>query len=316
VNTNARYNQALNLLAHGDFENGWREYELRRQCTLREFIRVVRDFPQPLWLGEEPIKGKRLLLYNEGGLGDTLQFCRYAALAAAQGATVLLEVQPPLVRLLRDLAGVAQLIPAGDPLPPFDYQCPLMSLPLAFKTMLDTIPAAPYLRSDPARVEAWHWRLGVRRRPRVGIVWSGSTNKTIHHRSIPLTEFVANLPPRRFDYFSLQRNVRDGDKRILRSSSPYIAAFDDALLDFADTAALCACMDVVVSVDTSLAHLSGALGRPTWVLLPIVPDWRWMLDRDDSPWYPTMKLYRQTSRDRWSDVFARVAADLQPLRLA
>lgn len=307
MNPNARYNRSLALLAAGDFENGWREYESRRQCTLREVLQVVRDFPQPLWLGEESIAGKRLLLYGEQGLGDTLQFCRYAVLAAARGAIVLLEVPRSLCGVLANLAGVSQLIAAGDPLPPFNYQCPLMSLPLAFKTTLDTIPATPYLRSDPERVDRWRVLLGVRSRPRVGIVWSGSVNKTIFHRSIPLAEYITHLP-RGYEYFSLQKDVRDGDRKMLRSR--HVISFDDALLNFADTAALCECMNLVLSIDTSLAHLSGALGRPTWVLLPFLADWRWLLGRDDSPWYPTMKLYRQTSRDRWSDVFARVAADL------
>jgi hypothetical protein len=307
----AQYNRSLALLFLGDFESGWRGYEWRWKNARRLSIGEPRNFSQPLWLGEESIAGKRLLLYNEGGLGDTLQFCRYAALSAALGATVLLEVQAPLFDLLSSLEGVSQLIATGSALPPFDYQCPLMSLPLAFKTTLDTVPAAPkYLRSDRAKVERWHTLLGERKRPRIGLVWSGNPNNSIdHRRSIWLADWVAHLPAE-FQYFCLQRQVREADKTALESS-PLIVSFDDNLLDFVNTAALCECMDVVISVDTSLAHLSGALGKQTWVLLPFNPDWRWLLDRDDSPWHPTVKLYRQKTAGDWNEVFARVAADLR-----
>jgi hypothetical protein len=306
----AQYNRSLALLFHGDFENGWRGYEWRWKNAQRLRIGEPRNFAQPLWLGEDSIAGKRLLLYSEGGLGDTLQFCRYSALIAAQGATVLLEVQTPLLGVLANLDGVSQLIATGSALPPFDYQCPLMSLPLAFKTTLDTIPAAPkYLHSDKATVARWRTLLGERNRPRIGLVWSGNPNNTIdHRRSIRLADWVAHLPSE-FQYFCLQKHVRDADKAAL-DSSPFIVSFDDDLLDFVSTAALCECMDVVISVDTSLAHLSGALGQRTWVLLPFNPDWRWLLDRDDSPWYPTAKLYRQRAVGDWNEVFARVATDL------
>jgi len=306
----AQHNRSLALLFQGDFENGWRSYEWRWKNAHRLSIGTPRNFTQPLWLGEESIAEKRLLLYSEGGLGDTLQFCRYTALSAAKGATVILEVQPPLFSLLANLEGVSQVIAAGSPLPPFDYQCPLMSLPLAFKTTLDTVPTAPkYLQSDKAKVARWRAVLGERSCPRVGLVWSGNPNNTIdHRRSIRLADWVAHLPPE-FEYFCLQKDVRDADSAALKSS-PSIVLFDDNLLDFANTAALCECMDVVITVDTSIAHLSGALGRPTWVLLPFTPDWRWMRDRDDSPWYPTAKLYRQKTVGDWNEVFARIATDL------
>jgi tetratricopeptide (TPR) repeat protein len=306
----AQYNRSLALLFQGDFENGWRSYEWRWKNAQRLSIGIPRNFTHPLWLGEESIAGKRLLLYSEGGLGDTLQFCRYAALCAARGATVFLEVQPPLLGLLANLEGALRVIAAGSPLPPFDYQCPLMSMPLAFKTTLDTIPAAPkYLHSDEAKVARWRAMLGERNRPRVGLVWSGNPNNTIDlRRSIRLADWVAHLPSE-FQYFRLQRQVREADQATL-DSNPFIVSFDDNLLDFDNTAALCECMDVVISVDTSIAHLSGALGRPTWVLLPFNPDWRWLLDRGDSPWYPTAKLYRQRAAGDWNEVFARVATDL------
>jgi Tfp pilus assembly protein PilF len=306
----AQYNRSLALLFQGDFDEGWRGYEWRWENAQRLAIGEVRNFNQPLWLGEESIAGKRLLLYGEAGLGDTIQFCRYATLSAALGATVLLEVQPPLRGLLANLQGVSQAIAAGDSLPPFDYQCPLMSLPLAFKTTLDTIPAAPkYLQADQADVARWQARLGERTRPRIGLMWSGNPNNTIDsRRSIRLADWAARLPPE-FQYFCLQKQVRDSDMAAL-DSSPLIFSFEDDSLDFVNTAALCECMDVVISVDTSLAHLSGALGQRTWVLLPFIPDWRWMLDRDDSPWYPSVKLYRQKAPGDWNEVFARVAADL------
>jgi tetratricopeptide (TPR) repeat protein len=306
----AQYNRSLALLFQGDFENGWRSYEWRWKNAQRLSIGIPRNFTQPLWLGEESIAGKRLLLYSEGGLGDTLQFCRYATLSAAQGATVFLEVQPPLLSLLANLEGVSQVIAAGSPLPPFDYQCPLMSLPLAFKTSLDTIPAPrKYLHSDKAKVARWHTLLGERSRPRIGLVWSGNRNNWIDpRRSIRLADWVKHLPAE-FQYFCVQKDVREADRAVL-DSSPFIVSLDDHLQDFSDTAALCACMDVVISVDTSVAHLNGALGNETWMLLPFTPDWRWMLDRNDSPWYPTMKLYRQKTAGDWNEVFARVATDL------
>jgi hypothetical protein len=306
----AQYNRSLTSLFLGDFESGWRGFERRWENAQRLSIGDRRNFQQPLWLGEESIAGKRLLLYSEGGLGDTLQFCRYAALSTARGATVLLEVQAPLLDLLADLEGVSQLIAAGSPLPPFDYQCPLMSLPLAFKTTPDTIPApTKYLHSDPAKVAQWRTRLGERTRPRIGLVWSGNPKNTIdQRRSIRLADWIAHLPPE-FEYYCLQKGVREADQEALESS-PLIFSFDDDSLDFTSTAALCECMDVVISVDTSIAHLSGALGRRTWVLLSFTPDWRWMLDRNDSPWYPTAKLYRQKAVGDWNEVFTRVAADL------
>jgi tetratricopeptide (TPR) repeat protein len=306
----AQYNRSLALLFRGDFENGWRGFEWRWQNAQRLAIGKPRDFPQPLWLGEESIAGKRLLLYSEGGLGDTLQFCRYVTLSAAVGATVLLEVQPPLLSLLANLQGVSQLICAGSALPPFDYQCPLMSLPLAFKTTLGTIPAAAkYLHSDSTKIAMWRMRLGERTRPRIGIVWSGNPNNTVDsRRSFALADWVNRLP-RECQYFCVQKDVRPADRETL-AANPWIARFDEEVRDFDDTAALCECLDLVISVDTSVAHLNAALGRPTWLLLPFKPDWRWLLDRGDSPWYPTVTLYRQKAAGDWNEVFDRIAADL------
>jgi Tfp pilus assembly protein PilF len=307
----AQYNRGLALLFHGDFAAGWRAFEWRWKNAARLSIGAERSFRQPLWLGEQSIAGKRLLVHSEGGLGDTMQFCRYATEAAAQGATVFLEVQPPLIDLLSGLKGVAQITAQGSSLPEFDYHCPLMSLPLAFNTTLDTIPAAPkYLQADPDKVAQWRAMLGERKLPRVGLVWSGNPNNRLDAtRSIRLADWIEHLPPG-FEYFRLQRDVREEDEATL-DSSPAIFSYDDDLLDFPNTAALCECMDVVISVDTSIAHLSGALGQRTWVLLGFTPDWRWLRNRTDSPWYPGMRLYRQHDEGDWREVFARVATDLR-----
>jgi hypothetical protein len=307
----AQYNRSLTLLFLGDFERGWPGFEWRWKNPQRLAIGELRGFREPLWLGDAPIAGKRLLLHNEQGLGDTLQFCRYAKLAAARGAIVLLEAQPSLVNLLANVEGVSQVIAAGDALPPIDYHCPLMSLPLAFNTTLDSVPASQrYLRSDTAMLARWRARLGERTRPRIGLTWSGNANQPIEpRRRVPLADWLPHLPAE-FDYFCLQKDLRAED-RVARDSSPLITSFDVRELDFQNTAALCECMDLVVSVDTSLPHLSAALGQRTWVLLSAVPDWRWLRDREDTPWYPTMKLYRQKAAGEWSDVFARVAADLR-----
>jgi ADP-heptose:LPS heptosyltransferase len=244
-------------------------------------------------------------------LGDTLQFCRYVKLLAEVGAKVILEVQPRLAGLLSRMQGISQLLAAGDPLPDFDYHCPLLSLPLAFKTDLATIPMAPaYLSADASRVSHWRARLGERSNIRIGLMWSGNPgNKRDRYRSIRLRELLQYLPAG-FQYVSLQNEVREIDAETLRSN-PQTLNFADEQQDFDDAAALCECMDLIISVDTSVAHLSGALGKETWVLLSSTPDWRWLLDRTDSPWYPTAKLYRQDSADAgWGPVLNRLSADL------
>jgi tetratricopeptide (TPR) repeat protein len=309
----AQYNRAVTQLFCGDYTQGWRSFEWRWKNAQRLGIGEARDFSQPLWLGEHEIAGKRILLHCEGGLGDTLQFCRYAPLLATMGAIVYLEVQAPLREFLTQMKDVSRLIVKGEALPSFDFHCPLMSLPLAMKTTLESIPAAKsYLRADSDAVARWRARLNYSNRPRVGLVWSGSPDNAIDaRRSINLSEWSHYLPSQ-CDYFCLQNHVRDTDVAVLSCNSA-IRRFPPEEMDFASTAALCECMDVVVSVDTSLAHLGGALGRPTWILLSLVPDWRWLRDRDDSPWYPTAKLFRQRSAGNWREVFDQVAADLKRL---
>lgn len=304
----AHYNESLCRLQLGDFEKGWPKHEWRLQ--VEQLDRDRRSFAQPLWLGEEPLRGERILLHAEQGLGDTLQFCRYAKLVAAQGATVLMEVQPWLMSVLTRLEGVDRLIAYEDKLPEFDYHCPLLSLPLAFKTTLDTIPAQqPYLASDPEIVRLWRNRLGERKLPRVGLVWSGSTtHKNDRNRSIPLVDF-SGLVSGQAQFVSLQKEVRAADQPLLTRRGD-ILHFGEGLRDFNDTAALIELMDVVITVDTAVAHLAGGMGKPVWILLPFNPDWRWLMERSDSPWYPSARLFRQPTRGDWKSVIPRVRGEL------
>jgi hypothetical protein len=262
--------------------------------------------PQTLWLGAEPIRGKTILLHAEQGLGDSIQFCRYAKLVGDLGANVLLQAPKALIGLFERLAGVGALVETGKPLPAFDLHCPLLSLPLACNTTIDTIPnPEAYLASNPDKRKAWSERLGEKTKPRVGLVWSGST--TNRNRSLPLESLLAHLPGD-YEYVSLQVEVREADKKTLQDSA--IRNHAGRIEDFSDTAALCDLMDLVISVDTSVAHLAGALGKATWVLLQYMPDWRWFLDREDSPWYRSVKLYRQPQYGHWEPVLQRIAEEL------
>jgi hypothetical protein len=308
----SHWNRSLLNLHYGNLLEGWRGYEWRWNNDVLNCYAEIRDFTQPVWLGQEPLEGKTILLYAEQGLGDTLQFCRYAPLAKARGARVVLEVQAPLVGLLGSLDGVDQILAKGAPLPDFDYQCPLMSLPLAFGTEIDAIPAPPrYLASDAGRLAQWEARLGPRRRPRVGLAWSGNAqHSNDHNRSLPF-HVLARLLDLDCDFVSLQREYRDADRAALDASG--ILRMETHLNDFADTAALCEQMDLVVSVDTSVAHLAGALGKPLWILLPHVADWRWLTRRADSPWYPAARLFRQPRKSDWDGLIDVVRGALEAL---
>jgi len=303
----AHFCAAAYRLLTADFARGWEEYEWR--WKVKEAGKP-RTFVQPLWLGREDLAGKAILLHAEQGYGDTVQFCRYAALVAALGARVILEVQPPLVSLLSRLAGPAQVAAQGDELPPFDFHCPLMSLPLAFRTELRTIPAqTPYLTAEPGRIDIWRARLGPVPAPRVGLAWSGRpAYRNDFNRSIRL-ETCSPLFEIEASFVSLQKELRDPD-RVFLDARRGILHFGDQLNDYDDTAALIDGLDLVITVDTSVAHLAGALGKPVWVLLPYNPDWRWMLDREDSPWYPSARLFRQARSGDWDGVIARIAAAL------
>ena len=303
----AYWNKAIELLLCGDFAQGWAHYEWRwRRDT---FSSRKRDFPQPLWLGDAPLNGKTVLLHAEQGLGDSIQFCRYARDVRALGAQVLLEVPRPLLALFATLEGPKQLLEKGSALPHFDYHCPLLSLPLALQTQLANIPSpSPYLASTAAQRELWQRRLGPPSKPRIGLVWSGNVrDRDDLQRSLTLNALLPHLP-QSCEYICLQKELRPADQDAMQASS--IRFFGAHIQDFSDTAALCDLVDLVISVDTSVAHLAGALAKPTWILLPYAPDWRWMLDRDDSPWYPSVRLYRQGNDRSWLPVLGRMASDI------
>jgi hypothetical protein len=289
----------------GDFANGWKKHEWRWQNKSL----TPRRFMKPLWLGAEPVKGKRLFIYSEQGLGDTIQFCRYAPMVAELGARVILEVPSSLRHLLASLPGGIEIRNQGEPLPQFDLHCPLLSLPLAFDTRLETIPSTtPYLRVPSQTLQKWGQRLGQKQRPTIGLAWSGNPDhKNDDNRSISL-QLLRSLFDIEVTFVSLQKDLRMGDATLLKEYA--ISHFAEGLNTFADTAALISHLDLVISVDTSVAHLAGALAKPVWILLPFVPDWRWLLNRDDSPWYPSATLFRQDSGRAWDGVIKRTAIAL------
>lgn len=299
----ALYNESLAHLCLGDFESGWEQYESR---WTREDAPEQPPFKGEKWLGAKPIQGKRLLLWTEQGLGDTIQFCRYAPILARKGIEVVLDVPSPLEALLGTLEGVT-VIAGQTGLPPaHDYHCPLLSLPLALRSEISGIPNdVPYLAATPDRLQAWKRMLERDSEPRVGIVCSGNPGHTSDRsRSIPLRQFSPLLETGA-SFYLLQTECRPEDEAFLSEDSR-IRDLRERLTDFTETAALIACMDLVISVDTSVAHLAGALGKPVWILLSFSPDWRWMLDREDSPWYPTAKLFRQTEMGEWQSVIEKV----------
>ncbi|MFN8701071.1 MAG: tetratricopeptide repeat protein [Rhodospirillales bacterium] len=303
-----RFSGMVRLL-HGDFARGWPQYEWRWRGE--NPADVLRDFGVPRWTGEADLKGKRILLHAEQGFGDTIQFVRYAPMVAARGAHVVLEVQPPLKRLVEGFAGVAELVVRGDTLPPVDFECPLLSLPLAFKTDIKTIPSSPaYLKADAALSAAWAKRLGPPKGRRIGYASTGQPRHTSDtYRSIPMRDFLNIVTPKD-SFYCLQKELRPEDAALL-DQHPEIPFFGPDLSDFADTAALMANLDLVITVDTSVAHLAASLGKPTWILLRYDTDWRWLQKRSDSPWYPSVRLFRQTNRGAWGNVLDEVAQALK-----
>lgn len=299
------WNQALILLRHGDWQYGWEKYEWRwRLADAR-----VRSFPQPQWDGN-CLNGKTTLLYAEQGFGDTIQFIRYVPLVVQRGGRVIVECPAPLLRLLSTMTEIEQLIPIGTDLPPFDVQSPLLSLPRLFGTTPTTIPApVPYLfLLDQAAVtlEAY-----PNTQLKVGIVWSGKLSyEKNHYRSFSVDQFADLFSLPGVAFYSLQKGDPESQLATLPPHLP-LQNLSPQLQDFADTAAAIGQLDLVITVDTSVAHLAGALGCPVWVLLSHVADWRWLLDRTDSPWYPTMRLFRQASLGDWAEVMTRVKAALQ-----
>ena len=318
----AQWNLASFRLLRGDFVRGWAGYEWRWKTE--QSSKDTRKFAQPLWLGKENLAGTTILLCGEQGLGDTLQFCRYVKLVAGLGARVVLEVQAPLRSLLAGLEGAALVLARGAELPAFDFHCPLMSLPLALGTELASVPAdIPYIQSDPVRAAKWRERLGKKTKPRIGLVWNGgfrANQPTLwdinERRNVPF-EKIATLRLPQLDFFSLQKGepaeseLAKQKQGLWPEENFYNHAAD--LYDFSETAALIENLDLVITVDTSTAHLAGAMGKPVWILNRFDTCWRWMLEREDSPWYPTAKLYRQQRPGDWDGVLERVKADLAGL---
>ncbi|MEJ0004922.1 MAG: tetratricopeptide repeat protein [Steroidobacteraceae bacterium] len=295
------WNIALLHLLQGNFESGWPLYESRWA------LKPPRPFTQPLWLGEQPLEGRTLLIHSEQGLGDMIQFCRFIPLLVQRCSRLIVEAPHVLIPLLSTLQSQFQLLERGKALPAFDLHCPVMSLPLAFKTRLGSIPSqTPYLYADAGKSAAVHRALGAKLRPRIGVVWSGSSNHDDdRNRSIgpALLEAISDLP---LELHSLQKEYHESDRAFLVGAHACIRDHSRELEDFSDTAALVSAMDVVVSVDTAVAHLCGAMAKPVWILLPYSPDFRWLLDRSDSPWYPTATLIRQSAPGDWSVVLRTV----------
>ena len=305
----AVWNKSLLLLALGELFEGWLLYEWR---TRRSDAPAARSFSKPLWEGED-VRGKRLLLHAEQGLGDAIQFSRYATIAAARGATVILEVPQALNALVSGIDGVSVVVSTGNALPEYDLHCPLMRMPLVLGTTLATIPAAtPYINVDAQTLARWSAKLGPRTRMRVGLVWTGNP---LHHndsnRSIPF-DLLAPLLDLPVDWICLHKDL-SAEERDALTKRPAVRYFANDIADFADTATLTQLCDMVISVDTAVAHLAGALGKPLWLLLPSFPDWRWLVERDDSPWYPSARLFRQPALGDWASVIEHVKRQMQAL---
>jgi len=317
----AHWNKALTHILLGEYVQGWSEYEWGWQCGERG---QARNYSQPTWLGNGSIAGKTILIHPEQGLGDLIQFSRYIPLLEKLGAQVIIEAPASLLALMASLSTTLKVVKEGDHLPPFDFVCPIMSLPHALKTTVETIPnEVPYLRPSPDKAESWRVRLGEGKNLRVGIAWSGGFRLnqpglwgTNERRNIPLQIFTKIALPH-IDFYSLQKGEpaesnfsKEGSKIWTK---PNLTNLAPMLLDFSDTAAVIENLDLVISVDTSTAHLAGAMGKP--VLIPLAFDscWRWLKDRGDSPWYPSAKLYRQLNSGDWAEVMIRVVADLKKL---
>ncbi len=303
------WNLSVALLAAGYYLEGWQEYEWRFRKTNPV---LMRDFQQPVWDGSD-MYGKTILLHAEQGFGDTIQFARYARLVAQRGGRVILECQvPALKRLIHSLEGVDEIVVAGEPLPPFDCHLPMMSLPLMFGTTLETIPAnIPYLAAEPVDVEVWQQRLGPATAFRVGLVWFAKQSQVLNRkRSCRLELFASLLAVPGVEFFSLQIGL--GAEQLAECGADIsIKDLTSHITDFADTAGFIANLDLVITIDTAVAHLAGALGARTWVILPHVAEWRWLFQREDSPWYPTMRLFRQPLQGDWPSLMDNVAAALR-----
>lgn len=304
----AIWGKSVALLLNGEYKKGFELYESR--WGKNDIAIHKRNFEHPSLLNVVEVYGKTIFIYAEQGFGDTIQFCRYCILLKDRGARIILEVPQALMGLLSSLQGVDALVEKGKCLPKFDYHCPLLSLPLVFKTDKGKIPFfTKYLFADKDKVNKWEKILGVKVKKRIGLVWSGSTiHKNDKNRSFTLQNLLPHLS-NEYQYVCLQKELREIDEKYHAESN--IEFYGERLDDFTDTSALCELMDIVISVDTSVAHLAAAMGKTTWILLPYLPDWRWLLEGENSAWYKTVKLYRQ-GRDRdWNPVLTQVAKDLQ-----
>jgi Flp pilus assembly protein TadD len=305
----AHWNLALALLAAGNFE-GWREYEWRWKFD--GFLSKRRNFPQPLWDGT-PLNGRRLLLHAEQGFGDTFQFIRYVprvAERAGAGATIYLECQPRVVSLFRQFPEVAAIIPAGEPLPEFDVHAPLLSLPLILGDSPESIPrGVPYLNADPNLIDAWKLRFApYQGNFKIGLAWRGSVNNPqLRHRAISLAKLAPLATVSGVSFFSLQL---DAASELASNAFSNLIDHTADQTDFAQTAACIAHLDLVISIDTAVAHLAGAMNKPTWILLPLVTEWRWPPGREDSAWYPAVRLFRQRTQGQWEEPVARICQEL------
>jgi Flp pilus assembly protein TadD len=300
----------LMLLRTGELERGWAEYEWRYR------ISIPWSFPQPRWEGDD-LRGRTLLLHADQGLGDSVQFVRYAPMIAARGGRVLLRCQRQLARLFNAFPGVEQTFSEDDPLPDFDLQCPLISLPVAFGTRLETIRSTgPYLRANPSLVRAWNAKIDAEdRRLKVGLVWAGHpSHSNDEHRSTTLASFAPLAQCGEIAFYSLQVGQAAVELNI-PPAGMHIIDLTGEINDFADTAALIENLDLVIAVDTSTAHVAAALGKPVWMVLPFVAEWRWLIGRPDTPWYPTMGLFRQPKLDDWEGAIGQLIEPLRALAL-
>jgi tetratricopeptide (TPR) repeat protein len=309
----AHLNSAYSFLLNNDYENGFIKYEWRWKVSQNGIDRSQLNIP--LWLGKESVNKKIILIYAEQGLGDTIQFIRYINLVAQYGAKVILQIQPLLINVFDPFTLNADIQVIGEPIKSIDFQIPLLSLPLAFNTNLENIPVVQKCISiDPMKKMLWGARLGEKKCLRIGLAYSGSaSHKDDKERSISLTELLGYLPEG-FDYVCLQKEILDADLQLIHHSKK-MRQFKNEIIDFSDTAALIDCMDLIISVDTSIAHLAGTLSKPTWLLLAHRPDWRWQLEKNCTPWYSSFELIRQNTRGSWGSVLASVRENLNHLKV-
>lgn len=303
---NGYWNKSLLKLLIGDFDEGWALYEWRWKSFAKN---AVRYFSKPLWLGQTSIKNKTILIYPEQGYGDFIQFFRYIPLLKNLGAEIIIEARPAIVELISSTHPELNILEPGNKLQRFDYQCPIMSLPLALKNHFGGIPSlTPYISVRKEKIRQWSYDLGEKTITRIGLAWSGSLeHQNDHNRSLSLEELspILSLP---FEFHSLQKEYRSNDLEILKQLP--IKTHTEKLKNFSDTAALIESLDLIISVDTSVAHLAGSLNKKVWIMLPSNPDWRWMLNRSDSLWYPSAKLFRQNKNGDWNNVVKEIADEL------